>query len=216
MTSSRSIRTLPSTAHSYSSILPFSVTYFATTMVSVRQHRLEKGLCFRCGKQFWLGHRCVRKFSLMEIDEAGNPMPKTPEAVDELGLELLEEAKISFNVILGKPTSTTMKLSGSILSRDVLFLVDSGSTHKFISESLVHQLTLPTSVVSTFDVQIGNGSVVHCSHICNDEEVQLPGLSITQDFYPFSLVGSDLVLGIKWLASLNTIQVNWNEMFLIF
>ncbi|KAF7833048.1 Ty3/gypsy retrotransposon protein [Senna tora] len=27
---------------------------------------------------------------------------------------------------------------------------------------------------------------------------------------------ADLVLGIKWLASLNTIQVNWNEMILFF
>ncbi|KAH0747800.1 hypothetical protein KY290_027032 [Solanum tuberosum] len=37
-----------------------------------------------------------------------------------------------------------------------------------------------------------------------------------KDFYPFSVGGADLVLGIKWLASLNTVQANWNEMFLIF
>lgn len=37
-----------------------------------------------------------------------------------------------------------------------------------------------------------------------------------RDFYPFSIKGVDLVLGIKWLASLNTVHANWNEMFLIF
>jgi len=83
VTSSGSIHTLPSTVHSYSSTLPSSVTYSATTTESVRQHRREKGLCFRCGEQFRPGHRCVGKFSLMEIDEAGNPMPETSEPVDE-------------------------------------------------------------------------------------------------------------------------------------
>lgn len=42
------------------------------------------------------------------------------------------------------------------------------------------------------------------------------GLTIDQDFYPFSVGGTNLVLGIKWLASLNTVQANWNKMFFIF
>ncbi|GJW39349.1 retrotransposon gag domain, retroviral aspartyl protease [Tanacetum coccineum] len=42
------------------------------------------------------------------------------------------------------------------------------------------------------------------------------GLKVVQDFYPFSIGGVDLVLGIQWLATLNTVQANWKEMFMIF
>ncbi|VFQ65802.1 unnamed protein product [Cuscuta campestris] len=152
----------------------------------------------------------------MEIDDEGNPVQEKLDSVEEQEVETLEEAEISFNAILGRPTTTTMKLLGSISSKEVLLLVDSGSTHNFISDSVVRDLNLPTLSIPTFGVQIGDGSVVRCNQICKGIEVMISGLKITQDFYPFSLVGSDLVLGIKWLASLNTIQANWNELFLAF
>ncbi|OIT37390.1 putative mitochondrial protein, partial [Nicotiana attenuata] len=54
-------------------------------------------------------------------------------------------------------------------------------------------------------------------YLCNIRQTgSLPGLTITQDYYPFSIGGADLVFGIKWLASLNTIQANWKDMFIIF
>lgn len=37
----------------------------------VKQERRDKGLCFRCGEQFWPGHRCNKNFSLIEIVEKG-------------------------------------------------------------------------------------------------------------------------------------------------
>lgn len=183
---------------------------------ATRQQRCDKGLCFRCGDLFRPGHRCSTSFSLLEIDEDGHPTQNPLEPVEEAELEPPEDAEISFNAILGRPIATTMKLCGSLAEKEVLLLVDSGSTHNFISDSLVHDLKLAASSISNFGVQIGDGSVVRCNRVCKEVQVHLPGLTITQDFYPFSLVGSDLVLGIKWLASLNTIQANWNEMFLIF
>lgn len=109
-----------------------------------------------------------------------------------------------------------MKLLGSINDRQILILIDSGSTHNFISHKLVEELCLPIQHISPFGVQIGNGDVIQCKQICRNVEIKLPRLGITQDYYVFSIGGADLVLGIKWLASLNTVQAKWNEMFLIF
>ncbi|PWA50635.1 retrotransposon gag domain, Retroviral aspartyl protease [Artemisia annua] len=39
---------------------------------------------------------------------------------------------------------------------------------------------------------------------------------IKQNFYQFALGGADVVLGIQWLATLNTVQANWKEMFMKF
>lgn len=46
--------------------------------------------------------------------------------------------------------------------------------------------------------------------------VKLTKLTIKEDFFSFSLGGADLVLNIKQLASLKTVQANWNELFMIF
>ncbi|KAD2393475.1 hypothetical protein E3N88_40452 [Mikania micrantha] len=55
-----------------------------------------------------------------------------------------------------------------------------------------------------------------CSRICKDITLQMLDLKLTQDYYPFSIGGADVVLGIQWLYLFNTIQAKWNEMFLIF
>ncbi|XP_028780228.1 uncharacterized protein LOC114736538 [Neltuma alba] len=180
-----------------------------------QQRRREKGLCYRCGEPFRPGHHCAGSFSLMEIAEEGETV--MPPLIEEVDAEAeVADAEISFNAILGKASASTMRLQGTLRGRDVLVLVDSGSTHNFVSDSIVNELNLPVQQVQPFGVQIGNGSTVKCHRVCSALEVKISDLIIQQDFFPFSLGGTDLVLGIKWLASLNTIQANWNEMFMIF
>ncbi|KAD5961742.1 hypothetical protein E3N88_13215 [Mikania micrantha] len=127
-----------------------------------------------------------------------------------------EFAKISFHVLFGQSVLTTMKLQGILGTAKVLILIDSGYTHNFISDKLVRDMQLTTHFISPFGVQIGNGDVIRCNQICKNLSLQLLDLKLSQDFYPFALGGADVVLGIQWLATLNTVQANWNEMFLKF
>ena len=183
---------------------------------SERQNRRDKGLCFRCNEKFAPGHRCRQPtFSLLEISN-DNEQLLADENEHEEGINQQDMAEISFHAILGKTSGTTMKVEGTLEGRKVLILIDSGSTHNFISTSLVKQLGLKVSTVPSFGVQIGNGQIIQCNQICRDLSMVLSGLKITEDYFPFSIGGADLVLGIKWLASLNTVQANWNEMFMIF
>ncbi|GJW29943.1 retrotransposon gag domain, retroviral aspartyl protease [Tanacetum coccineum] len=73
----------------------------------------------------------------------------------EEGINQQDMAEISFHAILRKTSGTTMKVEGTLEGRKVLTLVDSGSTHNFISASLVKQLGLKVSTVPFFGVQIG-------------------------------------------------------------
>lgn len=178
---------------------------------------MGKGLCFRCNEKFGPGHKCKpSSFSLLELTDGDLPTGgEDPNGDDDEPLAD-DLAEISFHAILGKTSGTTMKLLGTIRGRQVIILIDSGSTHNFIAKKIVEDADLPVQFIPAFGVQIGNGDLIKCNRICRDVSVQLPGLTIIQDYYPFSIGAADLVLGIKWLASLNTIQANWNEMFLIF
>ncbi|KAK4276310.1 hypothetical protein QN277_019274 [Acacia crassicarpa] len=152
----------------------------------------------------------------MEIDDAGNPIEdQGKEDVEyEQGTKESDPA-VSFNAILGSPSAGTMKIKGSLRGESVLLLVDCGSTHNFISHKLIQRLGIPFKIVPYFGVQIADSSIIRCNQVCQGVEIQLKGLTITQDFFPFN-ISDDFVLGIKWLATLNTIQANWKEMFLIF
>ncbi|XP_021974781.1 uncharacterized mitochondrial protein AtMg00860-like [Helianthus annuus] len=74
-------------------------------------------------------------------------------------------AEISLNAIFGKSNTTTMKLSGTLNSTEILILIDSGSTHNFISDNLVRELGLTTHLVTPFGVQIGNGDIIRCNKV---------------------------------------------------
>ncbi|GJT48170.1 retrotransposon gag domain, retroviral aspartyl protease [Tanacetum coccineum] len=180
-----------------------------------KQNQFLKGECFRCGDKYKPGHLC--KTGTLKVLEANEDVEE-PLTTDLTNLEYDREetAEISLHAILGKPHPTTMKVHGMLHSTKVLILIDGGSTHNFISDVLVNELKLTTQPLAPFGVQIGNGDVIRCGQICKNLPVQINDLKITQDFHPFSLRDVDLVLGIQWLTTLNTIQANWKELFMIF
>ncbi|GJZ96806.1 retrotransposon gag domain, retroviral aspartyl protease [Tanacetum coccineum] len=185
------------------------------TFEAEKQNRFLKGECFRCGDKYEPGHLCkTGTLKVLEADEDVEE-PLTTDLTD-LESDREETAEISLHAILGKPHPTTMKVHGMLHSTEVLILIDGGSTHNFISDVLVNELKLATQPLAPFGVQIGNGDVIRCGQICKNLPVQINDLKITQDFHPFSLGGADLVLGIQWLATLNTVQANWKELFMIF
>lgn len=107
----------------------------------------------------------------------------------------MEESKveISFHQISGLTSTCTLRFQGSINHQSVLILVDSGSTHNFISDSLVADLNQPIQVIPSFGVTIGNGSVIPCNRICPKIAIRLPGIIITKEFFPFSLANAELI-----------------------
>ncbi|GJZ59741.1 retrotransposon gag domain, retroviral aspartyl protease [Tanacetum coccineum] len=114
---------------------------------SERQNLRDKGLYFRCKEKFALGHRCkLATFLLLEISNDNEQLEDREVEVNENeyeeGINQQDMAEISFHAILRKTSGTTMKVEGTLEGRKVLTLVDSGSTHNFISALLMKQLGL--------------------------------------------------------------------------
>ncbi|GJY25705.1 retrotransposon gag domain, retroviral aspartyl protease, partial [Tanacetum coccineum] len=133
-----------------------------------RENRRDKGLCFLFNEKFAPEHRCKPStFSLLEVSNYNEQLvDREVEANEneyEEGINQQDRAEISFHAILGKTSGTTMKAEGTLEDRKVLIMVDSGSTHNFISASLMKQLGLKVSMVPSFGVQIGNGQIIQCN-----------------------------------------------------
>lgn len=61
----------------------------------------------------------------------------------------------------------------------------------------------------SFGVSLGNGEVVKGIGECKGVLLQLKGVDVAEDFLPFGLGNTDVLLGVQWLEKLGAIVTNW-------
>jgi hypothetical protein len=93
--------------------------------------RREKGLCYNCDEVYSRGHRCQRLFDLKVLNE------------DEEDDVIEKEPTLSALAINGLKVSRTMQVILIMGQHRLVGLVDSGSTHNFISSHAASLLQIP-------------------------------------------------------------------------
>lgn len=86
--------------------------------------------------------------------------------------------------------------------------MDSGATHNFISSNLACHLQLPIEKTNKFEVIVGNDQQVSGNKVCKWVRLDVQGVKIHQQYFLFELIGTDVVLGMEWLATLGEMRVN--------
>lgn len=134
--------------------------------------RRDKGLCFHCDEVYTLGHRCKNKhiyIMILEEEEScqsiEEPEPEMAMIIQEAGeekLQIREDCGVSIHAITGTNGLHTIKLKGQSKNHYLSMLLDSGSTHNFLSESLVKKCQLITEPCSPIKVTVANGDTIRC------------------------------------------------------
>ncbi|KAA8544487.1 hypothetical protein F0562_022473 [Nyssa sinensis] len=144
------------------------------------QERRAKGLCYNCNEKFVPGHRCKKLFLIEAcFEEADGDVIMDEEETDHA--EFKELPEISLHAISGACASETMRVRGGIGHVSTTVLVDSGSTHNFMSEVLAKKVGLQLEHGGRFEVVVASG-----------EKLSSPE-------------GYDIVLGTQWLCTLGPI-----------
>lgn len=123
------------------------------------QRRRIQGLCFNCDDKFSSGHRC--KGSQLLLLE-GNIDGESEGENNEANTDLLFYPKISLHVLTGWTVAKTMRVTTKIGTYEVVVLIDSGSTHNFISDKVAALLHLPVVPTEPFNVRVANGQPLKC------------------------------------------------------
>ena len=176
------------------------------------QARREKGLCFKCEEKFSPGHRCKKELRVLlvhEDEEEDNNQFDDRATEEPVLIELKDAVELSLNSVVGLTTSGTMKIKGTIRSKEVIILVDSGATHNFLSLELVQQLALPLTTTTSYEVMMGTEISVKGKGICRGVCISMQGLTVVEDFLPLELGNTDVILGMPWLGTLGDVKVNW-------
>ena len=164
--------------------------------------RRRQGLCFNCNEKYSRGHNrfCRRIFFLdgVEIEEA--------EA--ETGAAETDAPCFSLQAVAGVAPGDTMQIAVTLGSVSLVALLDSGSTHNFISAAAAHQSGIPIQRRPRLTAMVANGERITCAGVLRNAPLHVKGELYPADLFVMPLAGYDVVLGTRWLGALGPIV--WN------
>jgi hypothetical protein len=174
--------------------------------------RRKKGLCYNCDEQYVRGHKCPKLFYL-EVSDYGDPdllLPVNQQDKDD------QPPLISFTAITGIHHEDIMKLHVTIGNHELTALLDSGSTHNFISGTAAQHLGLHLQNSHGATVIVANGARVSCQGLARDVAICIGQESFSVDSYTIPLDCYDMILGISFFKTPGPILWDFDDMCMAF
>uniref|UniRef100_A0A453DKY0 Retrotransposon gag domain-containing protein n=1 Tax=Aegilops tauschii subsp. strangulata TaxID=200361 RepID=A0A453DKY0_AEGTS len=153
-------------------------------MATLRAYRRAKGLCFTCGERWSRDHRCGPTVQLHVVEEMLEMMQSSEsDTGDDLGGERTADCCVlSREAFEGGESPTTMRLHGWVQDREVLMLVDSGSSHSFVSAALAVHLQGAQASRYPLSVRVANGGQMRSVQEIPDCPWQTQGVGFHTSF----------------------------------
>lgn len=140
-------------------------------------------------------------FNLDDCEE----VQSEPAPSEQLFLALSQDA------VAGTDGPRTMRLMGNVQGQEVLILVDSGSSHTFLSTRIVNSIAVVQSMDKPMSVRVANGGLLHCSATIPAAQWSVGDYSFTTDLKILPLQHFDMILGMDWLELHSPMKVHWKH-----
>jgi hypothetical protein len=88
---------------------------------------------------------------------------------------------------------------GSLGCCKLVLLIDSGSTHNFISSAVARKVGITLTAAGKMEVLVANSEILASGGICRGVMICLGGFPFMVDFYVLEIEGCEAVLGVVWL-----------------
>jgi hypothetical protein len=159
------------------------------------------GLCYNCDDKYTRGHNRVYKrlfyIDSVELDDIGDTAT-TVEAAREAPV-------FSLRVVTGVPICNMVQLKVELGATFVVALLDTGSTHNFISEAAAQSSGLPIQPCPRLMMTVANCEKFSRPGVLRQAPVTIDGQEFRVDLFVMPLAGFDVVLGTVWMATLRPI-----------
>jgi hypothetical protein len=117
-------------------------------------------------------------------------------------------AQLSVAAAVGAPAPKTLCLAGDLQGQPISILVDSGSSHTFLSTKIGSSLPHLQQLQPSLAVQVANGEILQCTHHIPQAVWSIQGCSFTTDLKILPLQSYDMILGLDWLSSFSPMQIH--------
>lgn len=180
---------------------------------ALRAYRRANGLCFTCGERWSHDHRCAPTVQLHVVEELIEMLQSPPQQADadEVPAGEADYCVLSKATLEGAESPTTMRLHGWVQGREVLMLIDSGSSHSFVSQPLAVHLSGVQPARTALTIRVADGGVLHNTQEIPACQWQSHGTQFTTNIKILPLGSYDVILGIDWLARHSPMNAHWME-----
>jgi Retroviral aspartyl protease len=139
------------------------------------------------------------------------PMDQNELRGTELHEEITEEAIISMHATSNHPIHNTMCFKGQVGIVLVYALIDSGSTHNFVSPSVLHENTHYIIVTNPMIMMVANADRMVINSKCTTIHFSIQGHEFEHDLRVLPVKGYDIILGLDWLSKFGPMRVDWQN-----
>jgi len=179
-------------------------------------YRKANNLCYYCGEKYEPAHVAVcsqrPKAQVNALVVNDLDLPLSEEVVAQLELEdslTTEFCQLSLNALAGTEEGAAMKLRSLVHNKVMLTLVDSGSTHSFVSSQFLQQVGItPLPTVPT-SVKLANGQVLVSDKWVPQMEWWCDGFTLLSDMKVLDIGAFDAILGFDWLQAHSPMVCDW-------
>lgn len=181
--------------------------------------RRYKGLCYNCDEMYKQGHMCKTQQLFMLVasaEESSLSVEETEEDARSPTPSIGSTMEISLHALIGLVVQNTIRVPGKLNNKDILVLVDTGSTHSFVDARLAEQLHLHIQPTGHMLVTVANGDTTTSSGVCPRLSWSMQNSGFCEDIRVLPLGGCDMVLGVDWLKQLGDVMFNLSDLRLSF
>jgi len=115
------------------------------------------------------------------------------------------EPEVSIHALTGIHAGDTMLLSTTASNVPLVALIDSGSTHYFMSTDTATRLGLQPTPRPGLSVAVANGERAPSGGVCPNTPITIGDETFNVDIFVIPLAGYELVLGWQWLRTLGPV-----------
>ncbi|WVZ53030.1 hypothetical protein U9M48_004021 [Paspalum notatum var. saurae] len=188
-------------------------------LAALRAFRRAKGTCRRCAEKWSKGHRCPTTVQLHALQEVWDLFQLSEESPSEVYEEEMASDQLFLTVsvaaVQGLESSRTMRFQGMLQGQAILILVDSGSSHTFLSSKVADKVVGVSPFPVPIAVQVADGGRLPCGTHIKQAHWQLDECNFFTDMKILDLSYYDLIVGMDWLKVHSPMEVHWLQKWMI-
>jgi hypothetical protein len=200
---------------------PKPMTLMPSRLSKERQKRdycKANNLCFYFSEPFDATHlpKCTKRpkahVNALVVNDLDVNL--TDEVFEQLRVEVQLSAEfcyLSLNAIAGTSEGEAM-----VKNKVMLILVDSGSSHTFVSPSFVQKCGITPTAMSSKQVQLANGDLLVTDKEVHQLQWWIQGHTFQTDMKVLDLGAYDAILGYDWLKQHSPMSCHWEHKTMCF
>jgi hypothetical protein len=131
--------------------------------------------------------------------------------------ELNEQfCQLSLNAITTKDNLACLKFKAKVKDKVMLVLLDSGSSHSFVSKQFADMTDLPVSPTQPKRVKLANGNTITTNSMAANMKWYCQGHTMTSNMIVLDMQPYDAILGYDWLEAHPHMTFDWDQKTMTF